>query len=258
MLAQLVQDQLTLAFSDGTGRGSQVVAGAYLGDNNQGGAFLGNLASVEEGERQSITLAIKKAPTNRKLCILTDSMTAINTALQLSRGEPPRSGVEIELRNRLIRSHIAISGNTHADRIAEFRSQIWEISTQHYRHLQRPTSSLQGQQEGRPHADWFRNPKTRLASARPQRLHLVPNREPQKSWLHKIGKGDDPSCPCGHPVQTGAQITFHCPLHNNEKNRLLRGKKAWTDLDTPDWRKQGDDPPYDAIESFFDYLYFES
>jgi len=41
------------------------------------------------------------------------------------------------------------------------------------------------------------------------------------------------------------------------RDRLLRGKRTWEDLDKPDWRKEGDDS-YDAIESFFDYLYFES
>lgn len=80
MLAQPVQDQWTLAFSDGTGRGSQVAAGAYIQDNSEGGAFLGDLASVADGERRSITLAINQALADRKLCVLTDSMTAMHTA----------------------------------------------------------------------------------------------------------------------------------------------------------------------------------
>jgi len=79
----------------------------------------------------------------------------------------------------------------------------------------------------------------------------------QKAWLHHIRKTDDPACQCGHPRQTGEHIVFQCPLHNEIRNRLLRGKRTWEDLDKLDWRKEGDDS-YDAIESFFDYLYFEA
>jgi len=42
------------------------------------------------------------------------------------------------------------------------------------------------------------------------------------------------------------------------RERLLGGKKTWPELDNPVWRKEGDDDSYDAIESFFDYLYFET
>lgn len=93
MLAQLAQDQWTLAYSDGSGKSSQVAAGAYFGAINEQGAFIGDLASVADGERKGIILAINQAPTNRKLCVLTDSTAALHTAIQLSRGEPPRSGV---------------------------------------------------------------------------------------------------------------------------------------------------------------------
>lgn len=41
------------------------------------------------------------------------------------------------------------------------------------------------------------------------------------------------------------------------RKRLLGAKKSWPELDNPEWRKEGDDS-YDAIESFFDYLYFEA
>jgi len=60
---------------------------------------------------------------------------------------------------------------------------------------------------------------------------------------------EGPSRPCGHPTETGEHIGFRCPLHNNERNPFLRGKKTWTDIN---------DPPYDAIGAFFNYLYFES
>jgi len=55
--------------------------------------------------------------------------------------------------------------------------------------------------------------------------------------------------------QTGDHIVFHCPAYHDQRRALLRGKSSWEEIDAPDWRKEGDDPPYDAIESFFDYLY---
>lgn len=101
MLAQLIQDQWTLTYSDVSGRGSQVAAGSYI-EGMESGAFLGSLASVADGERKGITLGLTHSPTDRKVCILTDSMTAIHTALQLSRGEPLRSRIETELRDSLL------------------------------------------------------------------------------------------------------------------------------------------------------------
>ena len=158
--------------------------------------------------------------------------------LQLSRGEPQRSGIEIELRNSLIRrshptavawirSHIGISGNTHADRIAEFHSHLGEI-------LHSRTATHEGlRAASRAHrkttytqtgfgirrSDWHRHSLSTYTWYRTEK-------GPQRAWLHRIGKADGPSCPCGHPEQTGEHITFHCPRHENERNRLLRGKNV--------------------------------
>jgi len=138
MLAHLILDQWSLFYSDGSGRGSQVAAGAYI-EGIEVGEFLGDLASVPDGERRAITLALSHMPTDRKVCILTDPMTALHTALPLSRGEPPRSSIESDLRDSLlnrnhptavawIRGHIGIEGNTIADHLAELHSHLGEIS----------------------------------------------------------------------------------------------------------------------------------
>jgi len=42
---------------------------------------------------------------------------------------------------------------------------------------------------------------------------------------------------------------------DTQRRDLPRGKGTWEDLAPPDWRKQGDDPQYDAIEQYFNYLY---
>jgi len=39
--------------------------------------------------------------------------------------------------------------------------------------------------------------------------------------------------------------------------RMITLTPVWADLDDPDWRKEGEEEAYDAIESFFDYLFHE-
>jgi len=82
------------------------------------------------------------------------------------------------------------------------------------------------------------------------------NRSPQKSWLHHIGKAEDPTCPCGHTPQDGAHILFDCPRLGTLRGQLLGTRKTWEELDDPIWRKEeGDDSHWDAVEAFFDHIY---
>jgi len=142
-LAQLTKDGWILAFSDGTGRDSDVASGTFIQDSKDNGekigGFLGNLASVADGERKGLTLAIQNAPPARSVCILSDSSTAIHTALRLSGGAPPKSGIETELRKAFlgrkhptavawIRGHLGLDGNTVADNLAVFHSHLGSIS----------------------------------------------------------------------------------------------------------------------------------
>ena len=63
------------------------------------------------------------------------------------------------------------------------------------------------------------------------------DRGPQKSWLHHIQKIDDPSCPCGAPLQNGFHLTFSCPLFHRSRINLLGDAQFWEELDKPIWRK---------------------
>lgn len=96
---------------------------------------------MADGERKGLTLAITHAPTDRKVCVLSDSTTAIHTALQLSQASTPRSSIETDLREALlarkndtavawIRGHIGLEGNTIADSLAELHSHLGVISLQ--------------------------------------------------------------------------------------------------------------------------------
>ena len=92
---------------------------------------------------------------------------------------------------------------------------------------------------------------------------------PQRQWLHKIaiGKVEDPSCPCGAPVQSGEHIIWHCSAHRYEraKNRISSATRAgeWADLDGKIWvpneeaGDDGEDNQVDGIERFFDYLAYQ-
>jgi len=273
-LAQLIKDGWTLAYSDGSGRDSEVAAGAFIqaekGKGERHGGFLGNLASVADGERRGIALAIQQAPPDRKVCILSDSSTAIHTALQLSSGTPPRSGIETKLLENIlarkqatavawIRGHIGLEGNTIADKLAELHSHLGTTAlhprTATHEGIRAASRAIRRDSRTQPgfgvrRTDYHRHALSAYTWYRTER-------GPQKAWLHQIRKIDDPSCPCGHPKQTGEHIVFHCPRHNLMRSRLIGAKKFWADLDSPDWRKEGEDS-FDAIESFFDYLYFES
>ena len=274
-LAQLTRDGWTLAYSDGSGRNSNVSSGAYVQDGRPGedkhGDFLGNLASVADLERKGIALAITHAPSNRKVCILSDSTTAIHSALQLSGGAPPRSDHETDLRESFlarkhdtvvawIRGHIGLEGITIADQLAELHSHLGVVSlrprTATHEGLRAASRAIRKNLRTQPgfgkrRTDWHRHALTAYTWFRTER-------GPQKAWLHHIRKIDEPSCPCGHPSQTGEHVTFHCPQHALMRRRLLGTKKNWPELDYPDWRREGDEDPYDPIESCFDYLYVET
>lgn len=50
---------------------------------------------------------------------------------------------------------------------------------------------------------------------------LRTGRGPQKAWLHRTGKADEPSCPCGLPREDGTHITFSCPMFRKERRGLI-------------------------------------
>ena len=252
----------------------QVGAGAYipdrLGVGSHHGAFLGDLASVADGERKGLAIAIKQAPPNRKVCILSDSTTAIHTALQLSRGAPPKSGIETELKEAFlarqhdtavawIRGHLGLEGNTIADDKAGLHAHLGVTALQQrtatHEGLKAASNRIRKELRTQPgfgtrRTDWHRHALSAYTWYRTER-------GPQKAWLFQLRKVGDPSCPCGYPRQTGEHITFHCPRYNTMRTRLLGSRRSWAEIDLPVWRKEGDDS-YDAIEAFFDFLYFEA
>jgi len=270
-LARLSRDGWCLAYSDGSGANSHIGSGAYVHEGgSKTGDYLGTLASVADGERRGIALAISLTPKDRKVCVLSDSSTAIHTALRLSAGDPPRSDIERGLRESFlahsqptavawVRGHIGLEGNNTADHLARLHSflGVVSLSPQKVTHEGLKAASRNNRKAsrtqpgfGKRRTDWHRHALSAYTWLRTER-------GPQKAWLFQIRKSQDPSCPCGHPIQTGDHITFHCPLHQSARNRYIRSRKSWPELDDPVWVKEGDEEAFDAIESFFDYLYHE-
>jgi len=87
------------------------------------------------------------------------------------------------------------------------------------------------------------------------------NRGPQKAWLHHIGKADDPSCLCGHPIQDGDHLVFQCPRLATPRARLLPPEcGTWEELDGPHWVTEPgeggkEQEKFEGIEAFFQEVY---
>jgi len=86
---------------------------------------------------------------------------------------------------------------------------------------------------------------------------------PQRSWLHRIGKANDPACHCGHPTQDGTHLVFHCPRLSTERANLLPpDAHSWEELDDPHWVTEeggegGKKEKFEGIEDFFQKLYWK-
>ena len=49
---------------------------------------------------------------------------------------------------------------------------------------------------------------------------------------HKIGRVEDPSCPCRAAVQSGEHIVWQCSAHRDERRRnRVQETRGWEDLE---------------------------
>jgi len=105
----------TTIYTDGSGAENKAVGGAITdrGATTWGeihpskSTYLGKMASVADEERTGIANALQLHPNTREITILTDSLTALTTAMNLSKGHPPRSRIEKAISTHLYRRHQA-------------------------------------------------------------------------------------------------------------------------------------------------------
>jgi len=118
-----------------------------------------------------------------------------------------------------------------------------------YSHRARRASYRQVEGFGTRRSEWHRHALSGYTWIRT-------DRGPQRSWLSHIGKGDNPTCDCGHPIQGGHHITFECARFGKERREILGPRRTRESLDEPNWRKEeGDDSEWDTIEGFLDFIY---
>ena len=289
MLGEKLDKGWRLAYSDGCGRDNHNSYACHR-ENRRGekkeattGGYLGPISTVADSERRGVLEALQSD--KDMLLILTDSMAAKATTINLSLGAPPRSQIEKDIKTALhrrnslrldtgiswVRAHIGIKGNELADQHATFQSFRGEIAgatrtateggirriAKEARASERTveTFGLGGRvlwgRRALAAYTWFRT-----------------GRGPQQQWLHKIGKAEDPSCPYGAIIQSGEHIVWHCTLHEYERahNGITDTREGeWADLDTKIWvpnddvegLADSDDQQVDGVKRFFDYLAYQ-
>ena len=68
-----------------------------------------------------------------------------------------------------------------------------------------------------------------------ERLHMDAHqqRTTARAWLHQLGKGNCPTCPCRHHTQDRHHITFQYPIHATERCKIIGAREddTWEALD---------------------------
>ena len=145
MIGEKLGEGWRVAYSDGCGRDNHNSFACHREDRrgNQEmttGGYLGPITTVADSERRGVLKALLSD--KDMLLILTDSMAAKATAINLSKGAAPRSQIERNTKAALhrrealsldtgiswVRAHIGIRGNELADQHATYQSFLGEIS----------------------------------------------------------------------------------------------------------------------------------
>ena len=194
------------------------------------------------------------------MLILTDSMAAKATAPTVT-DRARHQGCTLPTRSPVTRHRNQLGKGSHrnqrqragrpASNLRVFPRR--DLRGTQDRHRRRHQTDSQGGKGEREKSSRLRTRRQSLMGAMgPRSLHVVQNGERTTTamapWIHKIGKADDPSCPCGAAVQSGEHIVWHCNLHRYERarNRIttMTREGEWGDLDGKIWvpnEEAGDD-----------------
>ena len=128
-----------IMFTDGSKAKAGKVAGGWAKDTFQagprdGGRYLGEGATVWDGEVAGMAEALEHGPRGRGTLVLADSMAAIQAVKKAGKTGKARSGelvrVMKEVRKRgnvrfaWVKAHVGIPGNERADQAAKFYTMV--------------------------------------------------------------------------------------------------------------------------------------
>ncbi|KAF8417691.1 hypothetical protein EV426DRAFT_681953 [Tirmania nivea] len=187
-----------------------------------------------------------------KVMVNKDYMERKHALSNLSRGAPPRSDIEKELKDLLHeRAHreTAIAYESALGRIADSQQVATAAGIR--------AAAKARRKDMRSEPGFGANRCLWHKHALSAYTWLRTNRGPQNYWLHFIRKVDSPSCSnCDHPSEDGHHIAFDCPKHHQQRQEFVGNARTWEDLDTPIWRREeGEEEEWDAVEAYFAYLY---
>ena len=106
---------------------------------------LGTKGSVADGERAGIANALQLHPHAQELTIQTDSTTALTSTMNLAKGHPPHSRIEMVIGNLLHRRHTA-----------GYKTNIYWVKN----HIGIPGNEAAGRYVGEPSSDGKGSPVT--------------------------------------------------------------------------------------------------
>ena len=106
-VGELLDTGWTTAYSDGTGRELHT-AGASAAFTRRNALipepthhYLGNAATVAGAERMGATLSLQSLHKDDTILLLSDSQAAVQTVVNLCQGQPPRTGIERQIKKLL-------------------------------------------------------------------------------------------------------------------------------------------------------------
>lgn len=125
-LSGFLEEGWRLCYSDGSGAEGHAASAAHFMSRRDGplptkSAYLGHFATPGDAELQGINLALQICADMDQVFLLSDSQASISAVLNMASGtQPPRSGIERE-----IKQHLARRGAAHLETgIAWIRSHI--------------------------------------------------------------------------------------------------------------------------------------
>jgi len=247
-----------------------VGGGWYVeGGKRLGGATLGKLATVWDGEVCGVRGALEDAPSDSNVLILSDSQAAIAAVKKAGRTGRARTrdlklvmeGIR-ERQSRLgpnavsfgwVKAHNELHGNEEADRLAKEATTLYPEDPQitegglkqAWRRMREEERRVKGAGMGRV-VKWNRKARTAYVQCRTGKGNL-------EAWRHKIGRAENSECrKCGRYAETGKHVALVC-THGEDIGRRW---STWEDMDDrARWaRKEKDEKGFytvDLVEMFF-------